>query len=43
MFGRYSGFNAEHNKKMDDLKRKMGQQGAKMMFNNLLGGVFGGK
>ncbi len=43
MLGRYCRLNAEHNKKMDDLKKKMGQQGAKMMLNNLLGGVFGGK
>ncbi len=35
--------NSEHNKKMDDLKKRMGQQGAKMVFSNLLGGVFGGK
>ena len=27
---------------MDELKKKMGQQGARMVFNNLLGGVFGG-
>jgi hypothetical protein len=33
----------EHNKKMDEMKKKLGQQGAKMFVNNLLGGVFGSK
>lgn len=28
---------------MDEMKKKLGQQGAKMFMNNLLGGVFGGK
>jgi hypothetical protein len=33
----------EHNKKMSEMKKKLGQQGAKMFMNNLLGGVFGSK
>jgi hypothetical protein len=27
---------------MDDLKKRMGQQGARMVFNNFVGGIFGG-
>ena len=33
----------EHKKKMDDMKKNLGQQGAKMFMNNLIGGVFGSK
>ena len=28
----------EHNKKMDDIKKRMGQEGAKMFFKNFFGG-----
>jgi hypothetical protein len=37
----YRLYDIEHNKKMSDLKKKLGQQGAKMFMNNIMGSMFG--
>jgi len=34
----YFSFNLEHNKKMDEIKKNMGQAGAKLFFQNFFGG-----